>query len=221
MKIAPIVLFLFVSFCSLSRGEIAPERKKQLMDRYYESGTSSFDVRKLTNEEKQFLITFIREQIVNDPSEKNNIRSTSNEALVVLGDQEVTTRFLAHFRESGLDGGTLIDSNNPKLIELLSTDLFQEDPWPPPPLRPNEDLPTLPLSYRACQVIELLLADSPSFSKEVNEWATRNFKYDPRLHFVSMPERRASLRKWWKENEHFFKSKDYKSVKPGDELLKP
>jgi hypothetical protein len=220
-RLPPLSCILYFGLQIALFAALTPQREKEMRSKFGRAGGFAFDVRKLSDEEKSFLASLAREQIAKDPFEGGgtNVETPANETLVMLGDKEATERFLAHYRETGRNPEPLLLSYNPKIIEALIPDLFQNDPWPMADL--GGDQPVMPPSYRVCLVIEILLRSSPSFSKEVNDWGIRNFRYDPRQGSKSMLEHRTLLRKWWKENERFFKAGDYKSVKPGDELFGP
>jgi hypothetical protein len=51
------------------------------------------------------------------------------------------------------------------------------------------------------------------FRDDVLQWAKRTNVY-------ALPELRGIVRDWWRENERFFKEKNYKAVKPGRDLPK-
>ena len=222
MKYAVSALCAALFFPLLCHGALTPEQQKQLLQDYYNHSPYFFDPRVLTEDEKQYLISIAHERIAKDPSEYEGrqLDSPANMLLTILSDKGLIKRAIAYYRERGMNGETLCRTYNPEIIFKLSGELFIADPWPiPPASEPFVDQPVLPRSYRVYQVIETLLAESPSFSTAVNEWAKRNFSYDANRRSISLLEHRTLLREWWKQNGRFFKAKNYKAVKTGAELF--
>ncbi len=62
-------------------------------------------------------------------------------------------------------------------------------------------------SFRATHLIQKLLVDCPQFTGEVRASAMALLKQP-------IPSMRETLRVWWKENEMFFKTGHYNSVRP-------
>lgn len=128
------------------------------------------------------------------------------ESLAFLGDEAALQQLVREFLENDATGpGVLGTMQNPRIIELVAPSFFGEEPW-----RYGGDVFLIPRSYRAAELTVELLASSPAFNAEVINWA-RGIKG------LTTTELRALIRPWWKENEKFFREKNYKAVQPGPE----
>jgi hypothetical protein len=71
------------------------------------------------------------------------------------------------------------------------------------------DVKIFPSSFVATYILVQILEEAPQFSAEVRAWAKQ---LDPRNSWHN----RIMFRRWWRDNEAFFKARDYARVRPGD-----
>ena len=162
----------------------------------------------LTPEDREVLCTTIRAMASANYWVGTNERSIK-EWLIICGDEPTIAEGVAAYLSSPVrqDPLSVFYSGNPRVLEMVAPELFREEKYE---VR-GGDAPFGPLSYDAAGKILELLGRSPYFNGEVISWAQRNRdRYDI--------VQREMMRDWWKENEKFFKAKDYKAAVPGWEI---
>ena len=134
-------------------------------------------------------------------------KSSIKMRLVDCYDEEATHEAVEAYLNDPFHNSGIFTSGNPRVVELLAPVMFREEAW----TETTGDTPGEPLSYETAMLSLRLLGQSPAFNADVTAWARRNI-------VVSTLLRRDAMRDWWRENERFFKAKDYKAVRPGRDI---
>ena len=162
-------------------------------------------IKALNPAERENLIAAVREN--KSGAWGNEINPSYLKMLFWIGDPIERKRQLAAFRSLPYDYTNLARLGEPWVIEEVAPDLFREEKIPPA----RGDLPELPVSHGAAALIVANLRQASIYREEVLQWAKQTNLYD-------QPAIRGVMRDWWRENERFFKEKNYLAVKPGRAL---
>lgn len=162
-------------------------------------------IRALSLVERGKLIAAVREN--KSGAWGDDIPLTYREILFWIGDPIERKRELAAFRSLPYDYTNLARLGEPWVIEEVAPDLFREEEIPPA----RGDLPELPISHGSAALIVANLRQASIYREEVLQWAKQTNLHD-------QPAIRGVMRDWWRENERFFKEKNYLAVKPGRAL---
>lgn len=187
----------------------------------------------LSPEDKQILIDYYRAEIVRLNSLPNDTGGrfdrkvnlpTAHDGLAKLGDPEELNRLLAIAKEKPIDDpeyllapgpslsvvGQLIDSGRPEIMIELAPLMFLDEEDAVKKFNERVSVTRLiPKSISSTGAMLGIMQKSPAFSAETRAWAMKH-PFDERS--------RAAVRRWWKENEEYFKAGDYKAVKPGEDI---
>jgi hypothetical protein len=75
------------------------------------------------------------------------------------------------------------------------------------------DAVAMPASFQNAMLILRIAGNSPDLSQEVINWAREHHRL-----WLKPEDVRGLVRGWWRENEQAFRSRDFKAVKPGEDL---
>lgn len=179
----------------------------------------------LSSEEKGLLIEHFREQKRRAEESKGpgfdlameEYRAReANRALVLLSDPEMIESLLRKFSEipiSDLDretGELLLLISDPKALQQLAPEMEKEEPLEY--FERDHFASYVPKSYTAAKFMLRIVANSSAFEGNTRKWAADN-------EWLGHTDRMVVLRPWWKENKALIEAGDYKSVKPGEQLM--
>ena len=125
-----------------------------------------------------------------------------------LGDPETRKKAINDFREQRFFTPELVKLGEPWVIEELAFELYREEPFAN---YIEGDIMNYPLSYGVAGLIIANLQNATIYSDDVLQWAKRTSPH-------ALPQLRAAMRDWWRENAQSFKEHNYKSVKRGREV---
>ena len=136
--------------------------------------------------------------------------------LLRLGDPEILSEAVSKVLHSEPDSPDFVPvyerllwAARPESISMLAPGMLIDEPFT---VKPTGDTGAVfPKSYILPVGILDIIGDSPAFSEEVRAWARRNAGTDSR-------EKLSMMRQWWKDNESFFRNKEYRSVRAGTDL---
>src|SRR5690606_9317808 len=100
--------------------------------------------------------------------------------------------------------------SEPTAIERLVPEMQKDEPFESRLLSDADGYH--PKSYTAAELMLTIVGNSPAFDGKTRKWAQDNANLHPE-------KRQPMVRQWWKENEGFFTTAEYKSVKPGEDLM--
>ena len=191
--------FLTATVFALSEDELSPEVLRFMTELSNEQRAQ--EVASLSQEEKIRRIDEIKSRAKRNPAGKRGYAIN----LAFYGDEEAIQQLVRDFLEDdGQSPYLLVPMQNPHIIDLVAPEFFRDEPMQ----ISGGDVLLMPPSFRAAELAVELLANSPAFNGEVINWARS-------LRGLTWSERRALVRPWWKENEKFFREKNYKAVQPG------
>jgi hypothetical protein len=128
--------------------------------------------------------------------------------LLYLGDGEQRKKAIAEFRRQRFFDAVLVKLGEPWVVEELAPEMFREEEFTN---LVQGDILNYPLSYGVAGLIIANLQNATIYSDEVLQWAKRTSPH-------ALPQLRAAMRDWWRENERFFKEKNYRAVRPGHDV---
>ena len=202
------VIWLFVA-CNV---EAARWTADQIEEQRQELGRLSLEDsvrrgRQLDPELKAAIIRSLRETIAGI-SEDLSLREQYFDYLFNLDDEETIKRYAdAYLKDRRFSGAGLFPTcQNPRVIELIAPALFIEDGW-------VTRGPELAQSFASSVLILRMLGTTPGFDSEVINWARR---LPPQI--KTYTDVREVMRDWWRENERFFKERNYQAVQPGRDI---
>ncbi len=169
-------------------------------------------IKSLTPVQREQMIDYCRKLISEEPK-KPASTTEHQEMLIELGDDKAIADNVSDFAQidtSGYDG--MFYTAQPKVITAVAPYLFKGDPVG---FETPETADILPLPLATAEGIRKILARSPSFSPEVNQWAAswpRAGGNGRVLMFQNV------IRQWWNANQRYFYAGNYKAVQPGDPL---
>ena len=204
------VVFLFMaSVKAVEKSELSREEK--VMNSLL--GAHSFDdiisqIRSMSSEERADVVRAVRD---NRSGQWGDIRGDVLAMLGLLGDLEERKKAMADFRRQRFYNPELVRLGEPWVIEEIAPDMFLEEEILTVPRSVRSDPP---ISYGAAGLMIANLQNATIYRDEVLQWAKGISPYN-------QPAIRGVMRDWWRENEHFFKKKNYQAVKPGRPLELP
>ncbi len=132
--------------------------------------------------------------------------------LMDLGDKDTMIEYVARLRREK-DGfahnGMQTDlslSRHPELLPILSTNLFLDEPVE---ARMDVDYQVWPASVAAASIFVSILSRSGEFDGSIKRWLESERAQKPDFH-----TQRELIRSFWKENAHYFASKNYAAARP-------
>lgn len=134
--------------------------------------------------------------------------------LVFLGDEETIRSVVKSEGDIRSWARDLIESGSPVAIEVLIPFLFKEEPLEN---RFVSDVEIVSISHHiADALIPEVILRSQEFDPKVTEWANllRN-SFKPGDRNGQLGWTREVMRQWWRENEQYFRARNYKAVRPG------
>lgn len=125
-----------------------------------------------------------------------------------LGDEATVKKYAeAYLKDSNFSGAGLFPTcQNPHVIELIAPAIFREEGW-------VTKGPYTAQSFSASKLILEMLGQTPGFDSDVINWARR-----VRTQIRTLYDVRDVMRDWWRENEKFFKERNYQAVRPGRDI---
>lgn len=171
-------------------------------------------IRSMSPDERANVVRAVRENKsgqLREAGPGSDIGSDVLAMLGLLGDPEERKKSIARFRGIPFNYPELVRLGEPWVIQEVAQDMFREEEWM---TVPDGDIGDPPLSYGAASLIMENLQHSTIYREEVLQWAKRT-------NADALPELRGVMRDWWRENERFFKEKNYQAVKPGRTLALP
>lgn len=177
--------------------------------------------------DKQLLINYYRSEVLrlsglNKTSTERMTRDihlpTAHDALAKLGDPEELNSLLDVVKWRSIYDPEyqpafekLVTAGRPEVLVELAPLMFVDDAnTVDPKYGVGGDLsPPRAKSVSSTGSMIGIIRKSPAFSPETRAWA-KNHPVDERG--------RAAVRRWWKENEEYFKAGNYKAVKPGEDI---
>jgi hypothetical protein len=205
--------------------EPSPEIKA-LLDRIGNVHRPNYNtIHALTASERGMLLEYFRGQVRQlDEADKTapikglNLISqeTAHQARILLGDPEILDPALRSFLDQPMEArdrkahAALFASIDPEIVKAVVPVMQTEEPLE---FVQRSDVDGyIPKSYTAAGLMLTIVGNSPAFDGKTRKWAMDN-------NYVPAEQRQPMVRKWYKENEAFFKVGDYKSVKPGEDLI--
>ncbi len=165
-------------------------------------------IRSMSQDKRASLIRTIRREYPGDVNDVEFADIDIPRVLTYLGETDQRKKAIERFRRIRFYYSELVDLGEPWVIEELAQELFRNEEFAN---FLDGDIINYPLSYAVSGLIIANLQHATIYSDDVLEWAKRTSPY-------ALPELRAAIRDWWRENERFFKEKNYKSVRPGREV---
>lgn len=158
-------------------------------------------IRSINPAERKALIRYVRENRSGRWKEPDGV---ALHILLLLGDAEEQRKAVEEFyvARSGVPG--LYELGEPWAIEAVAAELFREEKF----TTGGSDLVRVPISFATADLIVRNLQNSDIYSDKVLAWSKR---LNPDDWIGPLP----IIRDWWRENERFFKEKNYKAVQPG------
>jgi len=136
------------------------------------------------------------------------------EALFILGDEKTIRDTVRTEDNIGHFFRELSYSGSPVAIEVVMPYIFKEEPLV---YRHIGDALDFSLSHRlSSAIIPGMIERSDDFDLAVTFWASR-FRLPDGSPEAQLAWCRAAMRDWWRQNEKYFHSKEYRSVRPGPE----
>ncbi len=211
MRSAIIIPFFLFAAATASLAQTEATSKEDAL--MLSLSTASFDemlstIRALSPAEKANLIGAVREN--RSGIWGKEIDPTYLNILLYLGDPIERKRAVAEFRLIRRNNPELVKLGEPWVIEELASELFLKEEI----TEQEGDIPNPPISYAVASLIIANLQHATIYRGEVLKWAKQTNPYD-------QPALRSVMRDWWRENERFFKEKNYQAVKPGRPLALP
>ncbi|MDB6173373.1 MAG: hypothetical protein JWL59_2684 [Chthoniobacteraceae bacterium] len=192
------LVWMDIHFVS-AQDQLSPETHRFITELTNEQ--RSREASSLSTGEKLRRIRELRACSLENPSGKNICRLM----MAWLGDEESLLQLIQEFIQNDATGpGVLGIMQNPHIIDLVAPAFFGEEKWE----SGEGDVFYIPRSYRAAELAVAVLDNSPAFNDNVTNWART-------LRRLTSSELRAIIRPWWKQNEKFFHSMNYKAVQPG------
>jgi hypothetical protein len=238
MNASFVVCALLFLTSAIGYGATAAEPSPEvqaILDRTGNFGTPNFRaVQALTEEERQLLLTYFREQyrIARSPEPLSNIerlaenpvfrmdlRKRSETALAMLADPELMGSWMRDAKEAPADSydlepamRNLALAAKPDLVIEIAPFIMTGEPVTTTYVSDTRTLVSKNAiaGYTMLKIIER----SPAFDAQTRKWAQdqRQANATPLLNM---------LPQWWKENEAHFVAKNYKAVKPGEDIYNP
>ncbi len=225
MKIAVILLVSFCWLCRTATGQVLPLYNPEAEEIIHKWGgwrklRDPKVVAQMSEEERQVLRAFCRNGVKEDLSREGKLwylptrPITHREELLYLGDPEIVAKTVAASLASDplqpdLAGQELYKAALPEVIPMVAPRIFVDEPYVFTSFGDNGG--TIPKSYGYAGLIRSTLEKSPVFGDEVRNWAKLHWR-------VTSQQLLPVMRQWWKENEPFFKEKNYRAVKPGIDI---
>jgi hypothetical protein len=206
-----------------------------ILDRTGNFETPNFRaVQALTEEERQLLLTHFREQYRMAKSSTplsdiehlreygvlgETLRKRSETALAMLADPQLMDRWL-HDAKEALPGSYELDmamnslalAAKPEVVIQLAPLILTGEPVTVVYISDTER--AVSKNFTAGYAILSIIERSPAFDGQTRKWAQDQRQADGRKLMMMLPQ-------WWKENEAHFVAKDYKAVKPGEDIYNP
>jgi len=226
--------FLFL-FSAIGFGAAVPEPSpdvRAILDRTGDFKKPNFPaVQALTEEERQLLLTYFREQnrvahsrepLSDSPLDeliRRDVRQRAETALAMLADPEMMDRWLRNAKEAPAGSAELKPAMSslalaakPELVVEIAPFIMTGEPVTVTYVDDTRSDPSKNLiaGYVMLKIIER----SPAFDAQTRKWAQDQTQADLRDVLKILPQ-------WWKENEAHFVAKDYKAVKPGEDIYNP
>ncbi len=225
MKTPAIFLLSFCWVCQIALGQKFPDvspEVQEIVDRWggwAKAGGPVVSAR-MSEEERQVLRNFYRAALkeADTPDATRWVRGARinpfKKELLYLGDPQIVAETVKASLESdplqpNTAGEDLYWAALPEVIPMVAPRIFVDEPYVFTSFGDNGG--TVPKSYGCTGLIRWTLETSPVFSDEVRKWAKVHFGVQTQLLLPVM-------RQWWKENEPFFKEKNYRAVKPGIDI---
>ena len=156
-------------------------------------------LRSMSAEEKADVLNTIKMNV------SGNWTNARPDVLLYLGDSEQRKQMISQFRQKRWFYPELVKLGEPWVIEALAPEMFREETLTN---LVQGDVFNYPLSYGVAGLIVANLQNATIYSDDVLQWAKRTSPH-------ALPQLRATMRDWWRDNERFFKEKNYQAVRPG------
>ena len=192
-------------FIFLPSYAISPERASELVAE--QETNPNFNCINFTDEEKEFFLDYLRKQHAQPGS---NYETFREDLFLQLGDEQTIKRFLDRLHQwkqpwASRELSKLQDSGQARVIEEISDLLFREEGFQ----YFGTDSLVPPASFEVASAMLKIVGDSPQLAPEVRHWAA-----GVKALYNHDKENREIMRKWYRQNEAFFKSHDYRAVQP-------
>jgi len=184
---------------------ISSERASELIAE--RNKTSRFDCINRTEEEKAFLLDYLKKQHAKPGYDYEEFAQLE---FLQLGDEPTIKRLVDKLHEwpqawASQELSLLERSGQASVIEAISDVLFREQPFE----QLGTDAIGFPASFEVATAMLKIVSDSPQFAPEVRHWAN-----GVKALYGCQKENREIMRKWYRQNEAHFKSHDYRAVQP-------
>ena len=238
MKQQFVALLFSVALSEFGFGATPPEPSpevKAILDRTGNFDTPNFRaVQALNEDERQLLLTFFREQyrvahsaeplsnikaIPEHPTLRSDLKMRSETALAMLADPELMPGWIrdakqapAGSEELGSAVRGIVLAAKPELVVELAPFIMTGEPVTSTYVDDTRSYTTK--NVTAGHGMLAIIKNSPAFDGQIRKWAQDQLKAPAELLLKMLPQ-------WWKDNEAHFIAKDYKSVKPGEDIYNP
>jgi len=226
MKSPNLILsaFCLAFFCIPVLAEITEARLnefRELLDtqrRYYGDGSEEQPYAKwvmsLNAEERAALIIIAKERRDKIDPRMVGSKDTWNGLLAYLGDEEAMKANIENWRRVGSETTLeVMFAESGQLPLYFEPELFREGD---PGVIFSGDTFGMGQSFATAEFILRYLKHNQHYPQEVRDWADRTIK-SRADHGDPTPMQRA-VRRWYRSNEGFIRTKQYGRVKPGEEL---
>jgi hypothetical protein len=180
----------------------------------------------LQADEKELLLNHFREQkrvldsepapAARDPVKRQRLLQQAETAQAMLGDPQLIEEWLRSAREAPLNSDEyrnaikgIRTAAQPETVIRLAPLMQVEEPLKIEQL--GDAGAIVPRSFSIANVMFQIVETSPAFDGNTRKWAQDNRK-------LPAEPGQTLIRHWWKTNEPYFISGDFKSVKPGEDL---
>jgi hypothetical protein len=152
------------------------------------------------------------------PDAKRMYKQEYEQALLELGDPDILARNVDAVLQNPTDSPkgmqavrNLDDALLPETVPMLVPGLFSNDPlelhWA------GDAAVKGPRSLLASGIMLTITSRSTYFSQETRQWAAQTRNGGGMHDVIPM------MRKWWQDNEQFFRGKNYGAVRPGPDIV--
>jgi hypothetical protein len=180
----------------------AQDVRKRAVDIVESSSRDRIEMRsRLSETERLEIVAELKKMLAQPEYHKEPLRY----GLAFLDDDESLRLLVGEFVANDAAGyAPLAAMQNPRVITMVAPEFYRDEPMS----MGASDVIVIPVSYRAAELAVKVLAETPAFHEHTQTWAQS-------LRGLTFTEVRQLIRPWWKENERFFREKNYKAVRPG------